>query len=97
MDGYRVDPAQLESVSGQMRAGAGAIEGELGRLRASVNSLHGNWVGNAQLHFQSLLDQWQDGASRLHEALTQIASLTAQAGNAYAETDSSVASGFSRM
>ena len=97
MDGYRVDPAQLETVSGQMRAGAASIEGELGRLRGAVDSLHGNWVGRAQAQFQTLLDQWQAGARQLHDALTSIAALTAQAGSVYAETDSQVASGFARM
>jgi WXG100 family type VII secretion target len=97
MDGYRVDPAQLAAVSGQMRTGAAGIEAELGRLRAAVDSLHGNWVGNAQTRFQTLLEQWQTGARQLHDALSAIAVMTAQAGTAYADTDSQVAAGFSRM
>ena len=97
MDGYRVDPAQLEAVSGQMRAGAASIESELGRLRAAVDGLHGSWAGAAQARFAALLEQWQGGARQLHDALSAIATLTAQAGAAYAETDSQIAAGFARM
>ena len=96
MDAYRVDPAQLISVSGQMRTGASGIESELARLRSAVGSLHGSWAGNGEQRFQELLDQWQTSAQHLHAALTEIATMTQQAGATYQETDQHVAATFGR-
>jgi len=83
-------------VSAQMRTGASGIESELGRLRSAVGSLHGSWAGNGEQRFQELLDQWQTSAQHLHAALTEIATMTHQAGTTYQETDQHVAASFGR-
>ncbi|HEV2952666.1 MAG TPA: WXG100 family type VII secretion target, partial [Candidatus Dormibacteraeota bacterium] len=75
----RVTPEQLQAVSGQLNAGAGNIDGALRQLGSSVEPLGGDWAGVAQARFQELWGQWQRDALGLHDSLTEISRLMAQA------------------
>ncbi len=93
----RVTPEQLQQVSGQLTGGASNIEGILRQLGSNVEPLGSDWAGVAQSRFLELWGQWQRDAAGLHQALTGIAQLMAQASSHYAETEQGVASSFNKM
>jgi WXG100 family type VII secretion target len=92
--GIRVAPEQLRQLSGRLNAGAGEIDGTLRQLAASVEPLGSDWAGVAQARFLELWGEWQRSAAGLHQALTGIAQLTAQAAGRYEATEQDIASSF---
>jgi early secretory antigenic target protein ESAT-6 len=90
----RVTPEQLASVSGQLNAGAGSIEGTLSQLASQVAPLGSDWAGAGQARFLALWQQWQSSSRQLHQALVEIAQLMSQASVAYATNDQQVAASF---
>src|SRR5437867_4115026 len=93
----RVTPEQLQQVSAQLNSGAAAIEGQLRQLAGGVAPLGSDWAGAAQARFVTLWDEWQRSATALHQALTGIGQLTAQAASHYETTEQGIASSFGRM
>ena len=96
MTDIRVTPEQLSDMAGRVGVGAGSIEGELHSLASGLAPLGSDWAGIAQQHFISLWEEWQRSAASLHEALTGISQLLAQAGGHYAEAEQAIASSFGR-
>ncbi len=94
--GIRVTPQQLQELSTRVNGGSANIETELRMLAGALAPLGGDWAGAAQAQFITLWDEWQRSAEQLHVALTGISSLLGQAGNAYAEAESQIASSFAR-
>ncbi|HEV8652094.1 MAG TPA: WXG100 family type VII secretion target [Actinomycetes bacterium] len=94
--GIRVTPEQLQQVSAQLNAGAAGIDGTLRQLAGSVGPLGSDWAGVAQARFLELWAEWQRSAAGLHDALTGIARLTAQAGANYEQTEQGIAASFGR-
>jgi WXG100 family type VII secretion target len=97
MAGIRVTPEQLASMSGRVSSGAAHIEGELAGLAGSLAPLGGDWAGVAQQRFEALWAEWQRSARGLHEALSGISALLAQAGSHYAEAEQAIAGSFIAM
>jgi WXG100 family type VII secretion target len=93
----RVTPEQLQQVSSQLNGGASNIEGMLRQLAGNVEPLGSDWAGVAQARFLALWGQWQRDAAGLHEALTGMAQLMAQASSHYADTEQGIASSFNKM
>src|SRR4051812_35944550 len=96
MTGIRVTPEQLQSLSGRVSGGAGSIESELRALAATLAPLGSDWAGVAQTRFTALWADWQRNAQGLHQALTGISALLAQAGSSYADAERAIASSFGR-
>ena len=95
MSGFiRVTPEQLNATSVRFNGGAGMINDTLADLEREVQALGAEWAGQANERFNALYLQWKNGATQLHEALVGIASLTAQAGTAYAESEQAIANTF---
>jgi WXG100 family type VII secretion target len=97
MPGIRVTPEQLASMSGRVSSGAAHIEGELSGLAGSLSPLGGDWAGVAQQRFELLWSEWQRSARGLHDALTGISALLAQAGSHYADAEQAIAGSFTAM
>jgi 6 kDa early secretory antigenic target len=97
MPGIRVTPEQLASMSGRVSSGAAHIEGELSSLAGSLAPLGGDWAGVAQQRFELLWAEWQRSARGLHDALTGISMLLAQAGTHYADAEQAIAGSFAAM
>jgi WXG100 family type VII secretion target len=97
MPGIRVTPEQLASMSGRVSSGAAHIEGELSGLAGSLAPLGGDWAGLAQQRFELLWSEWQRSARGLHDALTGIAGLLAQAGAHYEDAERAIAGSFNAM
>jgi len=92
--GIAVTPERLRDISAQMSAGAADIKAILSRLSGDVAPVRTEWVGSAQVQFNSLWDQLQQDASSLHSVLTGIAELTQKAAAAYEATEQSIAKSF---
>ena len=92
--GIKVTPQQLHALSGRVAGSSQQIEGELAALRAALAPLGGDWAGMAQARFTALWEEWQAGASKVHDALTGISGLLAQAGVAYADAEARIAQSF---
>lgn len=94
MTGIQVTPEQLSDASRSLTSGASTIEGTLSQLRSQIAPLAGEWKGVAQQRFEQLWKEWDTSAKQLHEALTGIAQLTAQASQAYEQTEQGIAQSF---
>lgn len=95
MSGIKVTPEQLSALSGSVARGSGEIEGQLRALGSTVAPLvGGDWAGQAQQRFAALWDEWQRSAQGLKHALDGISQLMSQAGTAYADAESQIASSF---
>ncbi|MDX6550097.1 MAG: hypothetical protein QOJ31_781 [Gaiellales bacterium] len=97
MAGIRVTPEQLASMAGRVSGGAGHIEAELSSLAGALAPLGGDWAGVAQQRFELLWSEWQRSARSLHEALTGISALLAQAGVHYEDAERAIAGSFGAM
>jgi WXG100 family type VII secretion target len=97
MAGIRVTPEQLAAMSGRVNSGAAHIEAELTGLAGSLAPIGGDWAGVAQQRFEALWAEWQRSARLLHEALTGISTMLAQAGAHYESAEQAIASSFGRM
>ncbi len=97
MANIKVTPEQLESVAGQLAAGAAQIESTLQRLSGQVAPLGTDWAGVAQARFLTLWSEWQRDGSGLHQALEGVAQLMRQAGAGYEQTEMANAQAFGRM
>lgn len=78
-----VTPEQLHRIAGQLASGAGEVESILNTLAGMVAPLRSDCIGQAQVQFEALWDQWHTSALSLRQALTGIATLTQQAGPDY--------------
>ncbi len=97
MSGIKVTPEQLSVLSGQVARGSGEIEGQLRALSGTVAPLAGgDWAGQAQQRFTALWEEWQRSAQGLKHALDGISQLMGQAGTAYAQAETQIASSFAR-
>ncbi|HTW21284.1 MAG TPA: WXG100 family type VII secretion target [Mycobacteriales bacterium] len=97
MAGIRVTPEQLAAMSARVNSGAAQIEGELSGLAGTLAPLGTDWAGVAQQRFEALWLEWQHSARALHEALSGISMLLAQAGSHYAEAEHAIAGSFNSM
>jgi WXG100 family type VII secretion target len=95
MSGYiRVTPEQLQSIAGQLNAGASNIESINSQLQSQVAPLGSDWAGMAQARFHELWAEWQRSSRGIQEALTGISQLMQQAGVAYSDNEQQIASSF---
>lgn len=63
-------------------------------LNAVTNLTSEGWQGGGSTAAQAAIQQWQQGAAQVQEALATLSTLITQAEGTYSETDSSVASSF---
>lgn len=97
MSGIRVTPEQLAAMASRVSSGAAQIDSELAGLAAALAPLGSDWAGVAQQRFEVLWSDWQRGARTLHEALTGISVLLAQAGTHYEDAERAIAGSFGAM
>ncbi len=94
MTAFRVTPAELISLSQQVKTTAGQVESELASLRSRVLPISATWSGQAQERFQLLYEEWNRSAQGLQQALAGISALLGQAGQTYDEAERRIAGSF---
>jgi WXG100 family type VII secretion target len=92
----RVTPEQLHSISSQLTAGAGEVDGILRQLSGQVAPLGSDWAGAGQARFLALWEQWQRDSQGVQQALEGVAQLMQGAASQYESTDQSVAGSFNK-
>lgn len=95
MNGIRVTPEQLHTVSGGVVRGSSEIDSTLAGLRAQVLPMvGGEWAGPASAQFTAMFEQWQRAAGELNRALQGISRLLANAGASYAQAEAQITASF---
>ncbi|MGW8378531.1 WXG100 family type VII secretion target [Streptomyces sp. ODS28] len=69
---YRVTPEYLAGASADAAKTANQIASDLAELKSYVVSLESSWQGVAHQQFQTLMQQYDNYARMLHQALTGI-------------------------
>lgn len=89
---------------GTMMATAGRVDnvnqevnGELARLRSTVETVAGSWKGQSAVAFGHLMARWNDSARRLSEALSSISDNIRANARAFEATESDNAAVFNRI
>ncbi|ACU40366.1 WXG100 family type VII secretion target [Actinosynnema pretiosum subsp. pretiosum] len=73
MAGYSTGTPELQNAARDITNTNGNVQGILGQLRSTVDSLAPAWVGNAADSFNKLIERFNDDARKLNEALLAIA------------------------
>lgn len=95
MSGFRVTPAQLQSMSGTVARVSGDVRGQHVSLKTQLAPLFGSeWSGGAATQFAALYEQFDQHAKGMSDALEGIGQLLNRAGTAYADVESQIAASF---
>jgi WXG100 family type VII secretion target len=70
---FRTTTEVMQTTAGRVDAVNDQVQGELNRLRGTVDALRGSWQGDAQVSFQALMERWNQSATELRMALNGIA------------------------
>ena len=49
------------------------IDGHLSRLEGDLSTIGSSWQGSASVQFTQLMQQWQDNAAKVNQALQELA------------------------
>jgi WXG100 family type VII secretion target len=95
MAGFKVSPAQLESLGSTVGRVSTDVRAQHQTLRAQMTPLFGaDWAGSAAAQFTALYDQFDVHARGMSDALDGIGQLLGRAGVAYAEVEQQIAASF---
>jgi WXG100 family type VII secretion target len=95
MSGFKVTPAQLQSLSGAVSRINNDVRGQHVSLKSQLTPLFGSeWSGAAATQFAGLYEQFDQSAKNLSDALDGIGRLLNSAGSAYADVEASIAATF---
>jgi WXG100 family type VII secretion target len=64
-----------------------SIDGHMGSLRPTVDSMRGQWEGTARVAFENAHKVWEEGIARLTVAMRTLGENTTFSSNTYQETD----------
>lgn len=69
---FKTEADVMIATAGRVDDTSNEVQGELGRLRGTVDGVRSSWVGEAQASFDGLMNRWDTSARQLQEALTSI-------------------------
>jgi WXG100 family type VII secretion target len=91
VNGFSVEPAQLQGTDAALGTAAAQSRAALGQLRTGAAQLLGaRWQGSAAAAFRLGWEQWLEGADAMLRALDDMAQLLGASGRGYTETDDGV-------
>ena len=85
---FRTTTEVMQATAGRVDNVNDQVQGELNRLRGTVDGLRGAWQGDAQLSFHALMERWNESATELRRRLEDVApgaDVTAYAADGMAE------------
>jgi WXG100 family type VII secretion target len=93
MPNLNVTYAEMQSASGQLKAGEQQIEGDLARLKALIDNLvaSGYVTDSSSKKFEASYAEFNVGATKVIQGLTGMAQYLDSAANTFQETDSQLA------
>jgi WXG100 family type VII secretion target len=93
--GFRVTPAQLETLGGAVGRVSADVRVQHQSLRGQLAPLFGaDWAGAAAAQFTTLYEQFDLHARGMSDALDGIGQLLTRAGVIYAEVEQQIAASF---
>jgi WXG100 family type VII secretion target len=84
---FRVDQATLHTAANDVRSTRTEVDGQLKTLKGAVDELGAAWQGQAASGFQQLMVRWNDDATKLLQAMDNIADLLDKSGNTHQAND----------
>lgn len=69
---FTTESSTMVTTAGQVDGVNAEVQGELTRLRGTVDGMTGQWQGQAKLAFDDLVARWDTAAQSLSGALTDI-------------------------
>ena len=96
MTRFEGDSEAVLGATTAVRASMGRIQAEVAGLHVQLTSLQGSWTGQAATAFQSVAAEWKGTQQRVEESLGAIGAALGQAGQQYADIESSNARLFLR-
>jgi len=87
VDTYSVKTAEVHRLSGDMITHANKIRGALDGLEAKVQSLLGQWDGEAQGSYNAAQKTWDKAAAEMQQILNHIGTKTAEIADTYDSND----------
>ncbi|MBV1853544.1 WXG100 family type VII secretion target [Catellatospora tritici] len=93
----RVDAETIRVASQDVNDTRIALDQDLKDLQALAERLGGSWRGNAALRFQELMTDWHQEATRLTEAVGDIAELLKKTAAGHSANEEEQAASFSKI
>ncbi|WP_394769477.1 WXG100 family type VII secretion target [Lacisediminihabitans sp.] len=93
---YQVDSEAVIGATATVRNSIARIQAEVNGLHGQLTNLQGSWSGQAAMAFQSAVTEWKSTQQRIEESLAALSHALGQAGQQYAEIESSNARLFGR-
>lgn len=83
----RVSPAEVHSLSEDIKTKSGQIEGHLGDLDRKVSALKANWDGEAKLAYEQAQREWAQQVTEMNALLARVSGKLVEIANDYSATD----------
>lgn len=86
----RVTSEELRQQGLQTSQAAASVNDTLNTLAGQIRDLSSRWEGAASSSFQSLYEEWQQGASKVQSALEGIATFLGSAAETYEQAEQQI-------
>ena len=73
------------------------IDSHLGRLRGDLSTIGSSWQGAAATQFQSLMEQWDDNAAKVNQALQDLADSLNATNSSFGDNEAETENSFSQL
>ncbi|WP_293771076.1 WXG100 family type VII secretion target [uncultured Corynebacterium sp.] len=94
---FKTEAEVMVATAGRVDSTNDEVQGELTRLQGVVDSVRGNWAGEAQASFDNLMQRYNNAAQQLREALTSISDNIRSNAQHFSTTESDNAQAFSNV
>jgi len=84
---YTTDAATMQKAAQQVQQVSEEIGSELNSLMSNLEPVAASWKGNAASAFQQLMERWRQDASKLQQALADIAQMLEQTNKSYSQAE----------
>ena len=96
--------ADQRAVDGALAQGVSAIEstyndlqGHFRRLEGDLSTIGSSWQGSASVQFTQLMQQWQDNAAKVNQALQDLADNLSATDSSMRDNESETKNSFSQL
>ena len=84
---FTTDAATMQKAAQQVQQVSEEIQSELNSLMNNLSPVAASWKGNAASAFQQLMERWQSDATKLQQALADIAQMLEQTNKSYSQAE----------
>ena len=84
---YTTDAQTMQKAAQQVQQVSEEISSELNSLMGNLEPVAASWKGNAASAFQQLMERWKQDASKLQQALADIAQMLDSTNKSYSTAE----------